>query len=293
MRWLILQAFISFRLDFDLLFFCPALSLQQRLEVILKKYLIAISSFSGLQKFVFGKTKTRLFGRDLFFEEPRGIFRYQSILARHLWVLREQKSIGNKNINIVDVGANVGYFTRAALFAYPDAKVISIDPAPPIIEVLKKNLSDVAKNIEIHQTALGAYESNVKIKIDSTLLAETRVDKDGDVEVKMTTLDRLIADRIDHVDILKIDVEGYEHDVLLGAKSTLAKTRFLLLEVARSRSRPFSETISLLNNENFKFDLRSIINYQSPGSRYQFGVADLLFENVLLNPGPLAGKEAV
>ena len=52
----------------------------------------------------------------------------------------------------------------------------------------------------------------------------------SEVQVKMTTLDRLLAD-IPEVSLLKIDVQGYEKPVLAGARATLGKTKFLLIEL--------------------------------------------------------------
>jgi hypothetical protein len=46
----------------------------------------------------------------------------------------------------------------------------------------------------------------------------------------MTTLDRLLAD-LDEISLLKIDVQGYEKHVLVGAKQILSKTKFLLVEL--------------------------------------------------------------
>ena len=46
----------------------------------------------------------------------------------------------------------------------------------------------------------------------------------------MTTLDRLLVD-LPEVSLLKIDVQGYEKSVLAGAKQTLAKTKFILIEL--------------------------------------------------------------
>jgi len=52
----------------------------------------------------------------------------------------------------------------------------------------------------------------------------------SEVQVKMTTLDRLFVD-LGEVLLLKIDVQGYEKSVLAGAKQTLTKTRFVLIEL--------------------------------------------------------------
>ena len=52
----------------------------------------------------------------------------------------------------------------------------------------------------------------------------------SEIEVKMTTLDRLTAD-LPEISLLKIDVQGYEKPVLSGAKQTLVKTKFVLIEL--------------------------------------------------------------
>src|SRR5438477_613638 len=52
----------------------------------------------------------------------------------------------------------------------------------------------------------------------------------SEIEVPMTTLDRLLVD-LAEISLLKIDVQGYEKPVLSGAKETLAKTKFILIEL--------------------------------------------------------------
>ena len=52
----------------------------------------------------------------------------------------------------------------------------------------------------------------------------------SEIEVPVTTLDRLLADAKE-ISLLKIDVQGHEKAVLAGAKATLRKTRFLLVEL--------------------------------------------------------------
>ena len=54
------------------------------------------------------------------------------------------------------------------------------------------------------------------------------------VDVDVLTLDEITAD-LPRIDLLKIDVEGFEVEALRGARETLARSRYLLLEVGLGR----------------------------------------------------------
>lgn len=63
-------------------------------------------------------------------------------------------------------------------------------------------------------------------------LIRTAVDPDAETtEVPTQTLDQICAD-LEHVDVLKIDVQGAEADVLHGGRSTLSRTRTVLIEIS-------------------------------------------------------------
>ena len=100
------------------------------------------------------------------------------------------------------------------------------------------------RRVELHNVAIGERESveTLKITRDTTgaSLLQPREEMravigsnwtvTSEVPVRMTTLDRLVVDLPD-VSLLKIDVQGYEKQVLAGAKQTLGKTKFLLIEL--------------------------------------------------------------
>lgn len=65
--------------------------------------------------------------------------------------------------------------------------------------------------------------------------------------VEACPLDELLQD-VDHIDIIKIDVEGAEYEVLKGAMNTLPKTRCVVLELTRN----VKEVLKLLMNYRFK-----------------------------------------
>ena len=148
-----------------------------------------------------------------------------------------------KFCHVVDVGANTGQWSSMLLNCATPAKLIIIEPLPDAFAALQKKFG---RNplVELHNLAIGERESveTLKITRDTTgaSLLQPREEMravigsnwtiTSEVQVKMTTLDRLLVD-LAEISLLKIDVQGYERAVLAGAKQTLAKTKFLLIEL--------------------------------------------------------------
>jgi FkbM family methyltransferase len=127
----------------------------------------------------------------------------------------------------VDVGANVGSYTILASGEI-GAKTISIEPVPSTFKFLKDNiaLNNIGDLVEIHN--IGLAGSNGLIKFtgthDTVNHVATNNDKKDLIEVKVDTLDNIIKAR--NPCLIKIDVEGYESEVLKGGSKVL-KNPFL------------------------------------------------------------------
>lgn len=144
---------------------------------------------------------------------------------------------------VVDVGANVGQWSGRLLDCITPEKLIIAEPIPAAFAVLQKKFGN-QRSIELHNVAVGDHEGVAKFKVtlDTTgasLLQpreEMRALVGGnwavasEIDVKITTLDRLLAN-LREVSLLKIDVQGYEKQVLAGASQTLRKTKFVLIEL--------------------------------------------------------------
>jgi FkbM family methyltransferase len=118
-----------------------------------------------------------------------------------------------------------------------------VEPLPDAFAVLQGKFGN-KRNIELHNVAIGEREGMETLKItrDTTgaSLLQPREEMravigstwtiTSEVQVKLTTLDRLLVD-LPEISLLKIDVQGYEKPVLAGAKQTLARTKFILIEL--------------------------------------------------------------
>jgi FkbM family methyltransferase len=133
-------------------------------------------------------------------------------------------------INIIfDVGANVGQSARELTSYFPDAKIYSFEPVDKTFAMLSRNVSGNA-NIAAQNIALGSSREKSHIYIyDSSLISSlvpnapypSRYNLESQkITCAVDTVDNF-CDRhgISQISILKIDTEGFELEVLRGARS--------------------------------------------------------------------------
>lgn len=136
----------------------------------------------------------------------------------------------------VDVGANAGAFAVTLGRLRPAGRVFAFEPVPRAFDMLTANLTrNRLANVAARNQAVGDRAGTVFMTAATTGSAANRVTTAGrGVAVPCVTLDDfLAAERLDRVDFLKVDVEGYEAAVLDGLAGALAagRVRVLLLEV--------------------------------------------------------------
>ncbi len=129
---------------------------------------------------------------------------------------------------VLDVGANVGTETRAALSAGAGL-VIAIEPEPLSLECLRRNLSAEIREKRVVIVPKGAWD---KEEISTLHLDPADAGgasfmwqkSDRAIQASLTTVDRLVADlRLPKVNLIKFHVEGAEKKALLGAAETIRR----------------------------------------------------------------------
>jgi FkbM family methyltransferase len=129
---------------------------------------------------------------------------------------------------VVDVGANIGYY--ALLFKQccgPDARTICIEPSIENLPELKATIArNGLRNIVVHEVALGSDEGMIGLRSG----INSGVDMAGSTyTVPLRRLDRLVDEK---VDFIKIDVEGFEGQVLQGAEALIERYKpWIFLEL--------------------------------------------------------------
>ena len=176
-----------------------------------------------------------------------------------------------------DIGANFGY--RTETFLKLGAKVIAVEPQPQPAKYLKMKFND---DIELVQKALGDKDEIKPMLVSSahalSSLSESWVSAvknnrfkaeswNKKIDVEVTTLDNLI-DEYGIPDFCKIDVEGYEYEVLRGLTKPI---RLLSFEYTIPEF-----TNRAINCINYLNDLGDIKCNYSSGETLKFGLDDWL-----------------
>ena len=134
----------------------------------------------------------------------------------------------------VDVGANVGLWSMHLVQQF--AHVHAFEPVPEVAAILPWNMP--SENYTLHTYALGERPAYVTMTVRPEATAYSHItpapervwaemgNGDDEVGAVMRTLDSF---EIKNVDLLKIDVEGYELQVLRGAEETIRSCRPLIV----------------------------------------------------------------
>lgn len=136
----------------------------------------------------------------------------------------------------VDVGAHVGkYSFYASRQVGNSGRVIAVEPHPKNVENLKRGIEiNGLTNVTVMQKACYNYRGKGFLKEYELSAKHELVQKPTKIEVEVDTLDNILQNlNAERLDMVKIDVNGCEYKVLLGASITLIKFEpLLMVEVA-------------------------------------------------------------
>jgi FkbM family methyltransferase len=152
---------------------------------------------------------------NLNYPEEKGIFiDFLSIFLDDDYGLSEFRK--NKISKIIDIGANVGFFSIASRFFFPDAAIHAYEPNLDLESDLAHNFSQL--NIELRTQAVGKKSCSVKLDLMGES-NQTRVNESSSGSTEMVSLDSVVKEAGGKIDLLKMDCEGSEWDILEDPES--------------------------------------------------------------------------
>ena len=198
--------------------------------------------------------------------------------------------------SIVDVGANLGQFSIASYHNFPESLIIPVEPDKAIARRLERNLPDSISN-NVICCAVGDYDGNVTFQINADPQNSSILSLDVDrrrafpanvvlreVSVPISKLDTLLdTTTLPKPILLKIDVQGYEENVIRGSINSLKDVRWVVMEISFARlykgEAEFLPLIDLMASHGFRF-VRPL-NFHLGGNLPDIIEMDALFEKTL------------
>lgn len=205
----------------------------QTLAKKLEKYLI------NTYIFFFGRTERQYLNQVLFTlaTHGKGFNNYSSLLSKSGEMKLIEKLASLNPTNFFDVGANTGQYSKV-FSEISNCQIFAFEPMAGSFQVLEENFKDMNQRVHCFNYALG--EGNYKTKISfngetdqlASISNEVKeipyvgINNVNQAEINVRTLDSVVEElqsinQVSRIDILKIDTEGFEYEVLLGASNLL------------------------------------------------------------------------
>ena len=166
-----------------------------------------------------------------------------------------QELLGKEINQVIDVGAHRGEFIIKYCKKNNVKNAISFEPNPEIFKMLHSKTRELRKKkiLQIFNFGIGSEKTNkiLNINLDSASSSINNLNKNSDyfkkkyrilnlfknkevskpLKIQIINLDLLLEDlKIKHVDLLKIDTEGYEFNILKGITNNLHNVKAIYFE---------------------------------------------------------------
>jgi FkbM family methyltransferase len=197
-------------------------------------YLILVHPFELARRGRFFCTGAVVVDGAVFYLQPGDTYLTQYVLDWGCYEPTETELFKSKirpGDTVVDVGANIGWFTViASKLVGKEGRVIAFEPEPTSFEYLKRNVeANGCTNVVLEQKALSNEAGEIELFTATEHLGQHRISDWGDgrraVKVEALPLDDYLAGSRISVDVIKIDTEGAEGVIVEGMEETLKRSR--------------------------------------------------------------------
>jgi FkbM family methyltransferase len=206
--------------------------------------------------------------------------------------LCRMRQLGFNPRTVIDVGAYVGDWTRTCRRIFPEARVLMIEPQASRVPALESVATDL-RNVELRSILLGATQQGrvpfYEAESASSVLSESDKQRPPTTCLSMTTLDAVTTGTpFIEPDFIKLDVQGYEVEVLRGGEQTLQSVEAVLMEVnllgVYDKAPLFHETAEFMGKRGFHvYDICTFLRRPYDGALWQVDVIFVRHSSPLLS----------
>ncbi|HEY5095354.1 MAG TPA: FkbM family methyltransferase [Candidatus Eremiobacteraceae bacterium] len=208
--------------------------------------------------------RTTVHGHPFYVDTRDNIVSFD-ILFRRTWEPRETALLGSiiePGDHVIDIGGHIGYY--AVMFGMAvgsTGRVLAVEPDPDNAAVLRMNvaLNNLEAVVTVIEAAAGEKSSSAELfRADSRNRGDHRMYSTGTgrttVDVRVIAIDESIAGW-DRVDLIKMDIQGFEPHALKGMMNTLRSHENVVLV---TEFWPHGMRLSGCDPENFLAQLRAL-----------------------------------
>lgn len=154
---------------------------------------------------------------------------------------------------LLDIGANIGYVTACFLAQVSDSTACCVEPQPGIVDLLRKNMMQFEGRAQVMQVGLGDADGRLRFHVDGANRGASRISENGEIEIPVKET-RKVLESLPRVDLIKIDVEGFEETIFRSMESELKRLRprAILFEDQTGSAAPDKAIGSILTGAGYR-----------------------------------------
>ena len=172
--------------------------------------------------------------------------------------------LGKNSDRFFDIGANMGFYSLALAIENPSLSVVSFEPQPDVFQRMLENigLNHLDDQIKLVNMGLGQQSDQLTMYIPRFTgtgggsFKNLHVDEGEAIQIKVP-VDSLDSLELGGPDLIKIDVEGFELNVISGASNLISENRpTIMAELLRKWMKPFGHSPQMFMDILRDFDYR-------------------------------------
>jgi FkbM family methyltransferase len=201
----------------------------------------------------------RIDGRNFEFPDAASFLSaYEEIFVDRIYAFESK----NPRPRILDLGANVGVSVLFFKKLHPEARITAYEPDPQIFAYLERNVAAFGlRDVELRNAAVWTESTTLAFSPDGADAGRVGA---GELRVPAVAISEVLGD--EHIDFLKMDIEGAENQVLPAMRAQLRNVEHVFVEYhspAAERQR-IGDVIGALTDAGFRLSIQTIKSARSP-----------------------------